>query len=247
MVQLELQRGCVESHPGPNNGKKKNGNGTKKRPKKNNDFSSQSGYGTRWTTVKGYGPPDFVRTPLRFIVPLAQLTGGGTTNSFKFSSNAYDVDTALASTAIAGFSELAYIYSRFRTLGMKYSFDLENQEAFPAQFIHGFTPTSLGATSVGANYAGNRYMHQGLLSPVNGSHSTRRLSGSVSIAALFGDKGAFTDDLYTGSTTSSSLSSSRTAYLYIGTVAASTPVNGQFVCGWIELDLIFDKRNALIV
>jgi len=172
--------------------------------------------------------------------------GGGTTNSFRYTSNAYDVDSALASTAMAYFGELAIVYSRFRTLGMKYRLIIENQEAFPVQTVYGFMTQSLGSTAVGVNYAENKHMNCNILSAINGSRSTATYTGQVNICDLFGSNQALFDDLFTGSTTSSSLSSSATANLYIGTVGAAVPVNGQFVCGWIELDVLFTRRNSLI-
>jgi len=202
--------------------------------------------GSIWSIPKWLGFPDSTRADLRYVIPLTQLTGGGTTNSFRYTSNAYDVDSALASTAMAYFGELAIVYSRFRTLSMKYCFKITNQEAFPAQVVYGFMTNSLGSTSVGGNYAENKYMHMSLLSAINGSDSTLTLNGQVSINDLFGSNQALFDDLFTGSTTSSTLSSSATANLYIGTIAAAVPVNGQFVTGWIELDVLFTRRNSLI-
>jgi hypothetical protein len=207
---------------------------------------NKSQSGQVWRIPKSLGFPDATRTVLRYVVPLTQLIGGGTTNSFRYTSNAYDVDSALASTAMAGFSELAAVYSRFRTLGMKYHFIITNQEPFPCQTVYGFMTVSLGSTAVGVNYAENRYMQGNLLSAINGARSTSTYNGSVAIDKLFGTKQALFDDLFTGSTTSSTLSSSATAYLYIGTVSAAVPVNGQFVAGWIELDILFHKRNSLI-
>lgn len=217
------------------------------RARKSTVKNNQVTDGSIWSIPKWLGFPDAVRADLRYIIPLTQLTGGGTTNSFRYTSNAYDVDAALASTAMAYFSELAVVYSRFRTLKMKYHFYIENQEAFPVGTIYGFMTNSLGATAVGQNYAGNAFMKTNVLSAVNGSRSTSTYDGSVAIDRLFGSKQALYDDLFTGSTTSSTLSSSATANLYIGTVGASVPVNGQFVTGWIELEVLFFRRNSLIV
>jgi hypothetical protein len=203
--------------------------------------------GKIWNLPKQIGAPDTIRVELEYIIPLTQITGGGTTNCLRFTSNAYDVDAALASTAMAYFAEYAVIYSRFRTLRMSYCFMIENQEAFPTGTIYGFMTNSLGSTSVGQNYAGNPHMHTGILSAINGSRSVSTYRGSVAINQLFGSNQALFDDLFTGSTTSSTLSSSATANLYIGTVSASVPVNGQFVTGFVKLDLLFSRRNSLIV
>jgi len=190
---------------------------------------------------------DSLRTVLRYTIPIQQVLGGGTTNSLKFTSNAFDVDSALASTAMSYFAELAVIYSRFRTLGIKYKFEVSNLEAFPITIIYGVMTNNLGSTSLGQNYAGNPYMHTHIVSQLNGSKNTQSVSGSVSIHKLFGSNQALFDDLFVGSTTSSTLSSSATAYCYIGGVGASVPVAGWFVTGTIELDLVFHRRNDLFV
>jgi hypothetical protein len=184
---------------------------------------------------------------LRYIIPLAQVLGGGTTISLRYTSNAYDVDAALGSTAMPYFAELAAVYSRFRTLAMSYHFVVSNSETFPQGMIYGFMTNSLGSTAVGQNYAGNPHMHESILSPINGSTSSRTFNGKVRIDKLFGTTQALFDDLFTGSTTSSTLSSSSTANCYIGAVSAAVPVSGWFVTGHIELDLLFEKRAALIV
>ena len=190
---------------------------------------------------------DSLRTCLRYIIPIQQVLGGGTTNSLRFTSNAYDVDSALASTAMSYFAELAVIYSRFRTLGIKYRFEVTNLEAFPITVIAGVMTNSLGSTSLGQNYAGNPYIQTHIVSQLNGSKNTLIVTGSVSIHKLFGTNQALFDDLFTGSTTSSTLSSSATANCYIGAVGAAVPVAGWFVTGTIELDIVFHRRNDLFV
>lgn len=202
--------------------------------------------GTSWIKTRQIAFPDSLRTTLKYVIPLQQVLGGGTTNSLRFTSNAYDVDTALGSTAMAGFTELAAVYSRFRTLAVKYSFKVANQEAFPVQMVHGVMTNSVGSTALGANYAENQYMHESLLCDVRGGHSSRTFTGRVDIAKLFGTPQALFDDLFTGSTTASTLSSSSTANIYIGGVSAAVPVAGWFVEGFIELDLAFIRRNSIL-
>jgi hypothetical protein len=190
---------------------------------------------------------DALRTVLRYIIPFQQVLGGGTTNNLRFTSNAYDVDTALGSTAMSYFSELATIYSRFRTLAIKYTFEVTNSETFPITIIYGVMTNSISSTGLGQNFAGNPYMHTKLLTQNNGCKNKMTVSGSVPIHKLFGSSQALFDDLFTGSTTSSTLSSSATANCYIGASGAAVPVAGWFVTGTIELDLVFNRRNDVIV
>lgn len=194
---------------------------------------------------RGIAYPDSLRTNLKYIIPLQQILGGGTTNSLRFTSNAYDVDSALASTAMAYFAELALVYSRFRTLGMKYQFHVSNQELFPQAIIHGFATNSIGATALGQNYASGPYIRTDLLSDVRGNAANKICSGAITIQKLFGTPQALYDDLYTGSTTSSTLATAATGNCYIGSVSAAIPVSGWFVTGFIELDVLFTRRNSL--
>lgn len=210
-------------------------------------LTNHSASGSIWQLPKRLAFPDSLRTELRYTIPLQQVLGGGTTNCLRFTSNAYDVDSALASTSMSYFAELAAVYTRFRTLAVRYVFDVENSETFPISLIHGIMTNSLGSTSLGQNYAGNPYMKTLIASPINGSKSTSRMVGGVSIAKLFGSNQATFDDLFTGSTTSSTLSSSATANIYIGAVSAAVPVAGWFVTGTITLDLVFSRRQDLFV
>lgn len=203
--------------------------------------------GTVWQLPKRLAFPDSLRTELIYVIPLQQVLGGGTTNSLKFTSNAYDVDSALASTAMAYFAELAVVYSRFRTLKLSYRFEVSNSETFPITIIYGIMTNSVSATGLGQNYASNPYMYTHLLSQNNGSQNRKVVSGGVSMPKLFGSAQALYDDLFTGSTTSSTLSTSATANCYVGSVGAAIPVAGWFVTGTVTLDVVFHRRNDLLV
>lgn len=218
--------------------------GRKQARKKLHPGLSQAG--TVWAIPRQLGFPDATRTRLRYILPLQQVLGGGTTNCLRMTSNAYDVDSALASTAMPYFAELAAVYSRFRTLAMSYCYRVSNSETFPQGMIYGFMTNSVSATALGQNYAGNKYMRESILSPVNGATSSRTLIGTVTIEKLFGTTQALFDDLFTGSTTASTLPTTATANCYIGAVSAAIPVAGWFVTGHIELDVLFDRRNSLL-
>ncbi len=202
--------------------------------------------GSVWQLPKRLAFPDSLRTELCYVIPIQQVLGAGTTNSLRFTSNAYDVDTALASTAMAYFGELALVYSRFRTLAISYEFRVSNSETFPVSMVWGVMTNSLSATALGQNYAENPYMHTALLSQNNGSKNSMVMRGKVSLQQVFGTNQVLFDDLFTGSTTASTLSSTATANCYIGGVSAAIPVAGWFVTGFIKLDLVFHRRNNLI-
>lgn len=218
---------------------------TKTRVNKNtNRQMGTPNVGTLWHNSAIIGVADCCRTKLRYVLPFQPVTSAGAAASLKFTSNAYDVDAALGNTAMAYFTDLANIYSRFRTLSMRYVFDVCTNEAYGLPYVHGFMTQSLSATGVGLNYAENPYMkikHTGGASAV----STARLTGSVTTARLFGTQQALYDDLFTGSTTSSTLSASATMFLYCGAVGIGPLAAGFNVTGTIELDVMFFRRNSL--
>lgn len=222
-ILLLLFMGCVERHPGPK-GKKKGG---KKRPmrkgrkggqKQEDRIAKASTYGRGFLLYRGIGMPDNLTTRLRYVIPLQIVTGGGLVNSLRFSTNAYDVDSALASTAMAYFSELAAIYGYFRTIAMHYNFQVMNPEGvIPVNVVHGFSRTSFSATALGANYGENPYIYSKMMN-WKGGLSELILRQGRTVATIAGTKQAIYDDLYTGSTSSSTLATNGTIYCYIGGV-----------------------------
>jgi hypothetical protein len=156
------------------------------------------------------------------------------------------VDAALGSTAMAYFSELATIYARFRTLGMKYQFDVSTNETHSLAYVYGFNSLSLGSTGVGLNYAENPYMFTAVSGGIN-ADPTKTFQDQITVDKFFGTQQALYDDTFTGLTTSSTLPGSGTMYLYIGAVSTAVLTAGFDVTGYIELDLMFFDRNPLVI
>lgn len=144
-----------------------------------------------------------------------------------------------------GFAELAGIYSRFRTLSMSYQVDYANQEAFPITAICGFS--SSGALTPTIAYAGNPLWKSRVIGAAGGS-STCRLTGSATIAQIAGTKQALFDDIYTGSTTSSTLVTAGKEWLYaaINSTTLLTAL-GCVVSSRVKLRIQFYKQNTLAV
>jgi hypothetical protein len=170
---------------------------------------------------------------------------GGVAASIRFRNDAYDVDPALASTAMPGFVELGQIYSRFRTIGMKYKFSAANQEAFSLTVIHGFSGSSIASGSLSITYAGNPMFSTSILGPLTGQNRGV-FRGNRSVRAIAGTDQPLFDDIYTGSTTSSTLPTAGTVYCYFGII---TPVvmtaAGCLVTVEVALDLEFYRPNFL--
>jgi hypothetical protein len=190
-------------------------------------------------------PSQYV-TNLKYLVAYV-VTGVGTTQtSVQYRTEAYDVDPALASTAMPGFTELAGVYQRFRALRMSYKFSAANQEVFPMIVLHGFSATAISAASLNLQYAGNPLFSTGMLGPLTGQ-DRGTFSKSAAITQIVGTKQPLYDDLYTGSTTSATLATAGTCYCYFGVV---TPVPltaaGVFLKVEIILQLQFYRPRFLL-
>lgn len=188
----------------------------------------------RWISPRLIMPPEY-DTTFRYIVDTTVGTAAASISSLRFTSNAYDVDSALASTAMAGFAELGALYARFRTLNMSYKFSVCNAEAFPVHVIHGFSNVSIASGSLGMNYAENPLMRTAILGPLTGQcRGTYR--GRANIGTISGSKQYLYDDLFTGSTTSSTLATAGTCYIYLG-VAAPGVFTAAGVVVQVEVNL----------
>jgi hypothetical protein len=175
-------------------------------------------------------------TTFKYIVDLNIATAGSVLSSVRYTTNAYDVDPALASTAMAGFTELAALYARFRTLSIGYKFNVANAEAFPIHIIHGFSTVSIASGSLGMNYGGNPLMKLSILGPTTGQgrgiFSQRKTVGQISGTTQY-----LYDDLFTGSTTSSTLASAGTVYAYLGVGTGAGVFTAAGVVVQVEISL----------
>jgi hypothetical protein len=189
-------------------------------------------------------PQEFV-TNMKYITGDVVTSVGGLLASIRFRSDAYDVDPALASTAMAGFAELASIYARFRCLRMSYKFSVANFEAFSVSIIHGFSNASVASGSLSIAFAGNPLFSTAMVGPATGMN-TRTCRKSASIMAIAGTKQALFDDLYTGSTTSSTLATAGTCWCYLGIISPTVlTALGVYVTVEVTLQLQFYRSNLL--
>lgn len=216
-------------------------------PINNSPYRDVVGGGQGVILTKSIFAWDYIVVPLKYVVPNILLTTGANAICRIFQNDAYDVDTALGSTAMAGFTEYAAIFSRFRTLEMSWDFSFSNQEAIGICAIAGASPTLLTTTTLGLNYAENPHFKMAEMGAVGGQNRAR-LTGKASIQSITGTKQALYDDLFTGSTTSSTLATTGHVYVYGGVVspAATVLAAGAHFSGSITLLVHFYRRNALI-
>jgi hypothetical protein len=190
--------------------------------------------------------PQEYRTVLRYNTYGLVTAIAGFGASVKFGTNAYDVDPAVGSTAMPYFAELAAIYGRFRTLRISYKFIVMNQEAFPVTILTGFSQTSLSSGSLTA-YAGNPLWKTTAVGPLTGN-STKTIQDSKTVCQIYGSQQPLFDDLFTGSTTSSTLATASTMWAYCG-INSVNPLTavGMIVTTEISLDVLFFRPNLLAV
>jgi len=220
---------------------KKNKRNNSKNNNRRKNYSSLKPYPNMmlYSSPRAVMPPEF-DTVLSYHVQDQVTNVGALLASIKFDTNAYDVDPALGSTAMPGFTEFAGFYSRFRTLAMSYKFSVANQEVFPLTIIHGFSNSSIASGAVNINYAGNPMMQSTMVGPLTGM-CTRILRGSKTVCQINGTQQPLFDDLFTGSTTSSTLTSTGTKYCYCAVVApvVLTAAGGLLVTVEIKLRVRF--------
>lgn len=200
---------------------------------------------TMYKSPRTVMPSTYV-TNLKYITDVVMTSVAGTQSSVRYTNNAYDVDPTLGSTAMPGFAELAGVYARFRTLRISYKFSACNQEAFPVSVIHGFAGTSIATTALSIQYAGNPLFSLGCLGPLTGQ-CRGRFSKSAALTEIVGSKQPLYDDLFTGSTTSSTITGTGLVYCYFGVVTpAVMTAAGIFLTTEITLQVQFYKPNFLL-
>jgi hypothetical protein len=191
--------------------------------------------------------PESLETELKFVALLVVTNAAGFAASTRYSSNAYDVDPSVGSTAMAGFAEFAAFYKKFRTLSMSYKFNVQNAEAFGVTIMHGFSTTSIASGSLSFQYSTNPLFQTSALGPATG-FGIKTFRGNASICKIYGTETPLYDDLFTGSTTSSTLATASTAWCYLGLISnTALTALGVLVTAEIKLRVQFYGRNLLLV
>lgn len=191
--------------------------------------------------------PESWDTVLKYVVQNTLTNAAGFVCSVRFGTNAYDVDPALGSTAMAGFTEFAAFYKKFRTLKIGYKFSVANSENFPVTLIHGFANAVVSSGSLGIGYSTNPLFHTAQLGPATG-FGIKTCSSRSTVAKIYGTEQPLYDDLFTGSTTSSTLPTASTMWAYLGVLSAyPLTAVGCNVTSEITLNVRFFSRNFLLV
>lgn len=199
---------------------------------------------TMYKSVRPVMPEEF-DTKLKYLTFEAISNVGATAASLRFRTEAFDVDPALGSTAMPGFTEFAAFYQRYRTLAMRYKFSIANQEAFPVAVLAGYTCSTIASGSLGIVYAGNPLFQDSILGPLTGQGRVT-FQDDKTVVQVVGSTQPLYDDLYTGSTTSATLATAGTIYCHIGVNSPLALTAAGCVCAIeIELTIRFYRPNAL--
>jgi len=106
--------------------------------------------------------------------------------SISFNANGiYDIDPALASTAMAGFVEWHAFYQTNRVLRSRMRAYVSNTETQPIQVVFLWVPSAVAANAFAPNMYGNRWAKEILLAP-KGGIDTKPVNHAIEIAELFG-------------------------------------------------------------
>lgn len=175
--------------------------GRRNRRKRGSKKESRVTEGSRFVSrVPGIVFADTTIAKLLFYTSPIMTNNGFTYANDRWKLNsAYDFDPTIGSTAVAGFSEAAAIYSMYRVLSVKMTVDFSNQEAFPATcwicYVASFVGDP-GANSSGAlDWMMNPYSRRKLCSQAGGMDRGRFIE-SKSLASLSGSSSYLTDDSF---------------------------------------------------
>jgi hypothetical protein len=95
--------------------------------------------------------PDKYITNLVFYDVTNHANVGSATVQWRYRNSAYDPDPALGTGAIAGFTELATLYTTYRVLRLEYKMVFYNSENFPVQVSIAPTSTDPGTNALSAS------------------------------------------------------------------------------------------------
>lgn len=188
------------------------------------------------------------RTKLRWNGSGIQLFAGQSrTNSRICPTNAYDIDTAVGSTSMPGFAELAALYRYYRVLSFRMTVQFVNKEAFPVEVY--ICPLNYDP---GANIA----TQQALLSStwcrkkvLGGStgNSSCRLSQTVRISDFAGFGATMADSFYVGRTDGSSAPPNEVYEATGVQTDGSNMLNGVFSTTDLEIVIDFFEITTPLV
>lgn len=189
------------------------------------------------------GAPKYL-TKLRYTLAGVYNNGGATSGSKSFNCNGlYDVDPAVASTAVVGFSELSAIWGTNRVIACRAKGWISNLEAQALAVCIGWTPDVQAINTFLPSEYGNRYCKKYVMS-AKGGMDRMAFNQFMNMEKLFGDE-SYTGDLAnfrgTSASNPSSLFSLNIGFEPFTAVLAA----GIAVFGELEFDVEFTNPTTL--
>lgn len=178
---------------------------------------------------------------MRFQVGYVLLNGANVNfNKYLVPSYVYDVDPAVGSTAVPGFTELAAIYRNYRMRSFRYwaqFANLDNNTAIQCCCC----PSNIALTNNMAGWQAifsNLRSNHALAATSTGNSLSAPLTGGCSIEDFSGVKWTGQLDAYCGPTSGSS-APVNAVYLFIGATTLGTPTFGATVDVVLDLEVEF--------
>lgn len=188
-------------------------------------------------------PKEFDTNLMYTTAQILSTTLSSETNKAFNVNGLYDVDPALGSANVAGFSELMAMYSIYRVIGYSYEVDMVNTQDFPVLVTLVNTNDSFGGTTGLAGYAGNQYTQQIILAGKNAGRSAHKFKASHAIQSIVGSGEVELDDQFTGTV---GTNPSRLVRLAIGIFAfGNTPSSGVYYTVRLKMKVRFYQRITL--
>lgn len=187
--------------------------------------------------------PDRVLVKMKYLSTSPLTAVASDTASRQFRANGiYDVDPALASTAIAGFAEWMAFYGSYRVIATEVDCEFINLDTAPTVYNVGFETVFFTANTKNYPYFGEPNQISKLSAGIGANPV--RLKKRMQLQHLLGDTANLTDQDYTGG------SAANPASLLYVSIAQSSPsavaiVNGSFVRCQLSFDVEFFRRRNL--
>jgi len=195
--------------------------------------------------------PPKIRIKLRYYFQFQVSNAGLQTASKSYYCNSvYDVDPALGSNTVPGFTQLIGLYNTFRVERTTLSMDAVNGDSFASSLVVAWLPnaTFSAANSFLEHSYGNRFTQRYLLS-ASGGMDRQRIHRTVDMADLYGDKSSYLGSVTNFQGTGGSNPTTLFTVCIGVTPGHAVPfVNGVYINGYLDFIVDFlDPANLLDV
>jgi hypothetical protein len=190
-----------------------------------------------------YVMPDKFRTRLQYWKAIS-FNNALPTPQYFIPSNAFDVDPALASTALPGFSEFASFYSHYRVLGAKITLEMSTTSTVaPVMLTCIATNRIQTAVSITdfVHWRSNPHGFSRTLAPTGGPMMT--VSRYFSTEAVYGSKEVLYESEFASAVTTGPVNN---WYVYVVNYQFPSTGSNTYVNITIEPDIEFFERKVLL-